>query len=84
MKKRIKDIWYDTKVAFPVGPTVTGGTGISKWTARLFMTPKKKRYFLCGCGGFMSVFSSDELDIIPFSNEAAAVWKESFVPEADR
>ena len=85
MKKRVKDIWYDTDVAFPVGPTVTYGKGLSKWSARLYMTPKTKRYFLCGHGGLMSVFSSPiDFDIVPISDLKADRFKESFVPKSDR
>lgn len=86
MKAIINGLRYDTSKATFIGEASHGYSGdFSHWYARLFCTPRAKRYFLAGEGGPMTRWARSgpqqnetrgSSGIIPLDREQALDWAE--------
>jgi hypothetical protein len=90
MKAVINGLRYDTETAVEIGGSSGGGFSrrdFGYWSATLYTTPRK-RWFLAGEGGPMSMFAKAHGDgsrsggagIIPMTPEEAREWAERHLP----
>ncbi len=88
MKRIINGTRYDTETATAVGTYESNHftTDFEHWTATLYISPRKKYYFLHGTGGPMSRYgepsgncwvSGEKLE--PLSCEEAMRWAEEYL-----
>ena len=79
MKSTIQGFPYNTEKAIFVGEADNVGDGAESsgdlmyWEAGLYLTPRKKRFFLAGRGGFLSRFNGKER-IIPITRGEALAF----------
>lgn len=78
MRRTIHGRRFDTDAADLIGSCDATLDGSSGWIASLYVTPRSRRFFLAGRGGFMSRFRGEET-IVELTKEEATAWIEEYL-----
>jgi hypothetical protein len=69
---------FDTESSTLIGGCDATSDGSTGWIASLYVTPRSRRFFLAGRGGFMSRFRGEET-IVELTKEEATAWIEEYL-----
>lgn len=81
MRRTIQGRRFDTTTSTLIGAASSfapGGNSSWSWEASLYVTPRSRRFFLAGKGGFMSRFRGEET-IVELTKEEATAWIEEYL-----